>query len=118
MHHPRVTQFLPIFFTELLDSLPDCDNSIFLGDFNTVLDPALDRKDTDRPYHKPKTSRIINDHALNNALVDPWRTANPLKREYSWANSRSASRIDYALIPAHLYHQVTETNYSSPPIKN
>ena len=69
------------FFTELLDSLPDCDNSIFLGDFNTVLDPALDRKDTDRPYHKPKTSRIINDHALNNALVDPWRTANPLKRE-------------------------------------
>ena len=107
MHHPRATQFLPIFFTELLDSLPYCSYSIFLGDFNTVLDPALDRKDIDKPYHKPKTSRIINEYAFNNALVDPLRTANPLKSEYSWTNSRSASRIYYTLIPAHLYYKVT-----------
>ena len=54
---------------------------------------------------------------LDNALVDPWRTTHPNKKEFSWKNSKSASRIDYALLPAHLYHQVTEIEYLTPPIK-
>ena len=108
------------FFENLLEPLPDtneAENSIIIGDFNTVLDPALDRKDPHIKYQKPRTSKLINDHALSNSLVDPWRTSHPDKREYSWANSRSASRIDYALISAHLYHQTTDASYSTPPVK-
>ena len=50
-------------------------------------------------------------------MVDPWRSTYPQKREYSWENTRgSASRIDFSLIPAHLYHQVAQTEYYYPTI--
>ena len=105
------------FFSNLLQDPPQTINTIFIGDFNTVLDPNIDRKDPSKPYHKPKTSKTINDYILDNALVDPWRTTHPNKKEFSWKNYKSASRIDYALLPAHLYHQVTESEYLTPPIK-
>ena len=54
---------------------------------------------------------------LENATIDPWRATNPQTKTFSWENFRgTASRIDYSLIPAHLYHQVTETDYITPPI--
>ena len=31
--------------------------------------------------------------------------------------TRVAFRIDYALMSAHLYHQVTNSEYSQPPVK-
>ena len=49
--------------------------------------------------------------------MDPWRTNHPDRQEFSWGNTRSASRIDYSLISAHLYHHLTEANYSTPPVK-
>ena len=88
-----------------------------IGDFNTTLDPKLDRKDNSIKYQKMKTSKLINDYILENSLVDPWRTSHPDRQEFSWRNSRSASRIYYSLISAHLYHHLTEANYSTPPVK-
>merc|ERR1711954_385473 len=50
------------------------------------------------------------------ALVDPWRTQYPNKIHYSWDNKSSASRIDFALVSDNLYHQVTDTSYSTAPV--
>ena len=108
------------FFENLFNTLSpteDSENRIIIGDFNTTLDPTLDRKNNSIKYQKIRTSKLINDFTLDNSLVDPWRTSHPDRREFSWENTRSASRIDYALISAHLYHHLTEASYSTPPVK-
>ena len=94
------------------------ENCIIIGDFNAVLDPKMDRKNPNIVYQKPKTQKLLTDYMLENAMVDPWRSTYPQKREFSWENtSGSASRIDFSLIPAHLYHQVAQTDYYYPPIR-
>ena len=61
--------------------------------------------------------KLLTDYMLEHAMVDPWRATYPQKTEFSWKNtSGSASRIDFTLIPAHLYHQVVKTEYYTPPI--
>ena len=68
------------FFETLFNTLQDsdeCENRILIGDFNTTLDPKLDRKDSAIKYQKIQTSKLINDYALDNSLVDPWRTTHP-----------------------------------------
>merc|ERR1712114_120004 len=68
-------------------------------------------------YHKPKTHKYLTASMLDHALVDPWRTQHPYKILYSWNNKTSASRIDFALVSDNLYHQVTDTNYSTAPVE-
>ena len=76
-------------FFSLLDNT-NCENRIIIGDFDTTLDPKLDRKDNSIKYQKMKTSKLINDYILENSLVDPWRTNHPDRQEFSWGNTRSA----------------------------
>ena len=104
------------FFKKLFEQPTHHNNNILIGDFNTVLDPGIDRKDPTKPYQKLKTSKTIRDYMTENNLVDPWRTTFPSKTEFSLSNSRSASRIDYTLLPAHLYHHIAEIEYQTPPI--
>ena len=108
------------FFENLFNTLSpteDSENRIIIGDFNTALDPTLDRKNNTIKYQKIRTSKLINDFALDNSLVDPWRTSHPDRREFSWENTRSSSGIDYAIISAHLNHHLTEASYSTPSVK-
>ena len=91
---------------------------MIIGDFNAVLDPKIDRKDPSITYQKPRTQKLLTDYMLENAMVDPWRSTYPQKQEFSWENTRgSPSRIDFSLIPAHLYHQVVQTEYYTPSIQ-
>ena len=55
---------------------------------------------------------------LDHALVDPWKTQNQNATLFSWDNGTSASRIDFTLVSANLYHQVTDTTYSAPPVNS
>ena len=104
------------FYEALIRDAKDTENCIIIGDFNVVLDPKLDRKDPSITYQKPKTQKLLTDYILENAMVDPWRSTYPQKREFSLEKTRaSASRIDFSLIPAHLYHQVVQTEYYTPP---
>lgn len=77
----------------LIASLPG--TVIVAGDFNCTLDPLLDRSsglDSSHSQSRRKIRQAMKD--LN--LYDPWRTLNPLKREYSCFTSLSkTSRIDY-----------------------
>ena len=104
------------FYETLIEKTNNFENCIVIGDFNVVLDPKLDRRNSNIAYHKPRTHKLLTDYILENAMVDPWRATYPQKQEYSWENRGSASRIDYSLIPAHLYHQVAQTEYYKPPI--
>ena len=90
-------------------------NTIYIGDFNVVQNPALDRRNTKIKYHKPKTQKFLTNCMLDHALVDPWRTQHPNAIQFSWDNKTSASRIDFALVSANLYHQVSNTAYTAPP---
>ena len=90
-------------------------NTIYIGDLNVIQNPALDRRNTKIKYHKPKTHKFLTNCMLDHALVDPWRTQHPNAIQFSWDNKTSASRIDFALVSANLYHQVSNTAYTAPP---
>ena len=111
------TTSLP-FYEDLFDTHPPdpTQNTIYIGDFNVVQNTTLDRRNPSINYHKPKTHKYLTSSMLDHALVDPWRTQHPNAVQYSWDNKTSASRIDFALVSANLYHQVTNTTYSAPPV--
>merc|ERR1711954_235461 len=77
---------------------------------------TLDRKNPSIKYHKPKTHKYLTESMLDHGLVAPWRSQHPNAVLYSWDNKISASRIDFALVSANLYHQVTNTSYCAPPV--
>ena len=52
------------FFCNFFQDITPHNNAIYIGDFNTILDPSMDRKDPTKPYHKAKTSKTIRDHML------------------------------------------------------
>ena len=80
------------FYKDLFNKHPPepTHNNIFIGDFNVVQSPNLDRRNTNITYHKPHTSKLLNNLMLDHALVDPWRTTNPQLKEFSWDNKTSA----------------------------
>ena len=105
------------FYSDLLETTEKYENSIIIGNFNKVLGPELNRKDLSKIYKKPKTLKLLTYHMLEHAMVDPWRSTYPQKIEFSWENtSGAAPRIDYSLVPAHLYHQVAKSEYYIAPI--
>merc|ERR1711873_384306 len=112
------TTSLP-FYEKLFDSHPPdpTQNTIYIGDFNIVQNTTLDRKNPSIKYHKPKTHKYLTASTLDHALVDPGRTQHPNSVLYSWDNKISASRIDFALVSDNLYHQVTDTSYSTAPME-
>ena len=63
-------------------------NVIIGGDFNTVLDVDMDRKNGLKNTHKnirAKLKQIIN----TNNLIDIWRTQHQLKQQFTWhSNTR------------------------------
>ena len=90
------------------------------GDFNTVTDPThitgpADTQNLDlinmRSNINPRNSVLLNDLLRNNNLVDPFRTKNPLRREYSYVpfsqNNKNRSRIDYFFVTANLLNKAT-----------
>ena len=108
------------FYEDLFNNHPPdpMQNTIYIGDFNVVQNPAQDRRNTKIKYHKPKTHKLLTNCMLDHALVDPWRTQHPNTTLFSWDNRTSASRIDFALVSANLYHQVTDTTYTAPPVNS
>lgn len=78
LYAPSQSDSVSFKFFESLFSLLDnsnCKNHMIIGDFNTTLDPRLERKDNSIKYQKLKSSKLINDYILENSLVDPWRTS-------------------------------------------
>lgn len=78
------------------------------GDFNTVIEPTLDKKNGKQITHK-KCRNILNEIMNKYSLKDPWRCKNPDKLKYTWHSNTKPHihcRLDYFLISDNLINNV------------
>lgn len=89
--------FFQSFFSAISD-LTDCP-VIIAGDFNTVLDPSIDRSGNLRNKPIWKSTSIIKQFMTDYGLADSWRLQHPSSREYSFFSPvhHSYSRLDFFL---------------------
>ena len=85
-------------------------HTIIGGDFNTVLDPCLDRNNGGA---HDASSKFLNDYLEESDYVDIWRCRNPETKRYTWhrgsnTDNWQASRIDYFLINQGLANNTQE----------
>ena len=104
----------PGFFTNLLQHTEDLNhNRILLGDYNLVLNTALDRKNSS--YNHDKAADTLRQLSEELMLSDVWRIQNPDVKRYSWYRKRgkeiTASRIDFALISNSILDRVEACMY-------
>ena len=96
-HNPEKTDFF-LGLSDLLDPLADV---LILGDFNSVVDPDLDRVSSVPLHSSYDCSGVISQMMEDFGLVDAWRHVNPNTRQYSFFSNSglSRSRIDLACLP-------------------
>ena len=88
-----------------------------MGDFNTVINPKLDRYGAGVSNNKGVCEKI-KQLCESQMLTDVWRDRNENKMEFSWKrkskeNRLQASRIDYALVSQGVDYWVESTIYVS-----
>ena len=110
----------PGYFKEVIRVLEKFHNKdvvLLGGDFNMVMDPAIDRLDSQHNHHKSLI--ILEEYMSRCNLCDIWQLRNPEARRYTWfwdgkeRNRISASRIDMMLISGEYSNCVTSCNISS-----
>ena len=88
------------------------DNIIIGGDFNTVLDPKLDKKGGSQTQStaQKETVRIIESLKEELGINEPWRRKHPMERRYTWKGKRGNeiihSRLDLWFISDSLYDNI------------
>lgn len=105
----------PSFFHEVNRILGNVQGQVLLaGDFNQVLDGALDKSRFSQSI-MPKDRAAIHMLMKDNGLIDIWRVVNPGKREYSHYShcNKSFSRIDFILISQNLINAVIDSNINA-----
>ena len=83
-------------------------NIILAGDFNTVLNPSIEKKNGRKDTSK-KCQISLNNLIFNNNLIDIWRENNPNLLQYTWhSNTKPVifSRLDYFLISEYLKNTI------------
>ena len=90
-----------LLFKTLAKFLQDTNENILIGgDFNTVLDTNLDKKNGRADTHKHCRDNLNNIIDENN-LIDVWRMHNPNKCQFTWHSNGKPpifSRLDFFLI--------------------
>lgn len=86
------------FYQNTIQQIENFDNRniIWSGDFNLVMNPAIDRYNS-TSNHK-KACAVLESYMLEAELVDIWRLKNPQARSYTWQNNDRKSRIDMFVI--------------------
>ena len=96
----------PLFYTQLTDKIKQYNNPniIAVGDWNLVMDPALDY-DNYKHINNPQAKKAVEDMTVELSLTDIWRETNPESKRYTWRrpNPIQQSRLDFFLISDHLY---------------
>lgn len=100
----------PAFFHTFFSSISNFSNGpvIIGGDFNTVIDPSLDRSASNK-RHWQSTDTIIQS-MRDFGLGDGWRLQHPTDKEYTFYSSvhHSYSRIDYFLTSNSIIPNISE----------
>lgn len=90
----------PSFFHDIFSKINDTSNIILAGDFNTVLDPNLDRSHFTRNNRHWRSTDTIKQYMQEFGLGDSWRSSHPQKRQYTYFSQvhKTSSRIDFILL--------------------
>ena len=104
-------------FNNLLTYLNNNSDKSFIigGDFNTVMDCAIDKKNGRQDTHKNCRNKI-NDITETHNLIDIWRVHHPNKSQYTWHSNTKPiifSRLDYFLISDNLSNYTLSCNIKS-----
>ncbi len=111
---------------KLLSEISDClfelklvyptDNIIIGGDFNMVMNEAIDRFPPKFDASHPNLT-LLN-FCFKHNVVDAWRPMNPNLRQFSWfkPNGNSESRIDYWLTSYSLIDFIEDISISAAPL--
>ena len=96
---------------KIVDKFQSHDGIYVGGDFNFVIDPKLDRNDSN--YNHYKMAEILNTYMEKIHLNDIWRLRNPDVRRYTWHrwskfHKPMCSRIDMILISAGIVDQISK----------
>lgn len=105
----------PVFFNDLFNLLSNSNNLIIAGDFNTVINPAVDRSSTSGNSRNWHSTEIIKQYMADYGLSDSWRMRNPGLREYSYSSSahQCSSRIDLFIISNSLIPNISDNTIHS-----
>lgn len=87
--------FFHTFFSILLEFTQSA--VIIGGDFNTVINPILDKSNTSNQMKTWHSTEIIKQYMTDFGLGDNWRQKNPTTRDYTYFSPvhKSYSRIDF-----------------------
>lgn len=90
---------------------------ILAGDTNLALDNTLDKSSSTIYKHPFKISYKLVDLLFSNDLIDAWREANPMARDYSFYSSahNKYSLIDHIFIQSHLIPKLLSAKYIPDP---
>ena len=106
-----------IVFNNLLTYLNNNGDKSFIigGDFNTVMDCAIGKKNGRQDTHK-NCRNEINDITETHNLIDIWRVHHPNNSQYTWRSNTKPiifSRLDYFLISDNLSNYTLSCNIKS-----
>ena len=91
------------------------DNTFIIGgDFNTIVNPLLDKKNGNLNAHKQGSKRI-NELLIDNELIDVWRIKNPDTKMYTWHSNTNPPifcRLDYFFVSNNIVNAVSDWSIS------
>ena len=103
------------FFEDVIKTIENTkryDAIILGGDFNLVMNPKIDRNESDSNHCKAHD--VLSEYIDRIQICHAWRIQHPEERKYTWhrwsAHKPSCSRIDMLLIPLGLMDSVTKCN--------
>lgn len=84
VYSPKIDN--PHFFHNLFSLLYNSTNLFVAGDFNTVINPLLDRTHNHSNSQIWHSSEVIKQYMTDYGLGNSWGVRNPLLREYSYVS--------------------------------
>lgn len=101
----------PQFMKSIFDLVLDKAKGALLigGDFNSALNPILDKKPSQSLAHITTSSKALKNRCEELGLIDVWRHLNRKTRDYTFYSHPhlSYSRIDYFFIPKNELYRAT-----------
>lgn len=119
LYAPNTLQDRQTFFQETLHVLISSDllesnpTIIVAGDFNTIIDTALDKMGGDPNQRTPPSSLTLLEETLS--LSDSFRYLYPQKKDTTWSNGHIFTRIDRILISTSALSRVQKVFHNPTP---
>ena len=103
----------PTFFENIYEHLNsfECEEIVFGGNFNLVLDLDMDKEGGNKTTHK-NALKVLNTIQENLDLIDIWRAQHPQLKRFTWRRKKPniQCRLDFFLVSNTVGTNVTETD--------